>query len=183
MPKKPTTTREEMIEGAFNLIRREGFSSFTARKLADELGCSTQPIMYQFPNLKELRDLVYDRADSFHTEYLTVDDDFMEIGLRYIRFASEETNLFRFLFQSGRFDGVNIRQLTHESVADSIAEAAAKELEMPKEKALDCFEVLFAMVHGYASLIANNTLEYDEESLRKALDMTAEGLMGNIPNR
>lgn len=179
MPKRPTTTREEMIEGAFRLIRREGFPAFTARKLADELGCSTQPIMYQFPNLKELRDLVYERADRFHTEYLTADDDFLEIGLRYIRFASEESNLFRFLFQSGRFDGANIRQLTHEAVADSIVHVAAKDLEMTRERALDCFEVLFAMVHGYASLIANNAMEYDEEQLRKALDMTAEGLMGS----
>ncbi len=179
MPKKPTTTRDEMIEGAFQLIRREDLSSFTVRKLADELGCSTQPIMYQFPNLNDLKKLVYERADRFHTEYLMTDDDFLEIGLRYIRFASEETNLFRFLFQSGRFDGTNIRQLTHESVADSIAKAAARDLEMSERDALDCFEVLFAMVHGYASLIANNALEYDEESLRKALDMTAEGLMGN----
>lgn len=179
MPKKPTTTRDEMIEGAFQLIRREGLSSFTVRKLADELGCSTQPIMYQFPNLSDLKNLVYDKADRFHTEYITKDDDFLEIGMRYIRFASEETNLFRFLFQSGRFDGANIRQLTHESVEDSIVKTAAKDLEMSEKEALDCFEVLFAMVHGYASLIANNTLEYDEESLRKALYMTAEGLMGS----
>ena len=179
MPKKPTTTRDEMIEGAFQLIRREGLSSFTVRKLADELGCSTQPIMYQFPNLGELKDQIYERADRFHTEYITIDDDFLEIGLRYIRFAGEEINLFRFLFQSGRFDGANIRQLTRESVADSIVKAAAKDLEMSEKEALDCFEVLFAMVHGFASLIANNTLEYDEESLREALYMTAEGLMGS----
>ncbi|MBR0461127.1 MAG: TetR/AcrR family transcriptional regulator [Erysipelotrichaceae bacterium] len=177
MPKKPTTNIEDMIEGAFRLIRREGLSSFTARNLADELGCSTQPIMYQFPNLKELKDLAYERADSFHTEYITADDDFLEIGLRYIRFASEEANLFRFLFQSGRFDGASIKELTHDSVAYPIVNAAAKDLEMSEKEALDCFEVLFAMVHGYASLIANNALEYDEESLRKALYMTAEGLM------
>ncbi|MCR4855130.1 MAG: TetR/AcrR family transcriptional regulator, partial [Erysipelotrichaceae bacterium] len=54
MPKRPVTTRDEMIEGAFRLIRRKGLSALTARNLAEELGCSTQPIMYQFPNLKEL---------------------------------------------------------------------------------------------------------------------------------
>ena len=177
MPKKPNTTREDMTEGAFQLIRREGHSALTARKLADELGCSTQPIMYQFPNMKALRDLVYERADAFHTEYITAAEDLMEIGLRYIGFASKETNLFRFLFQSGRFDGVSINELTHETVTDQIISAAAKDLEMSKKEALECFEVLFAMVHGYASLIANNALEYDEESLRKALDMAAEGLM------
>ena len=177
MPKKPTTTREEMIEGAFRLIRREGFSALTARKLAEELGCSTQPVMYQFPDLENLKDAVYERADIFHSEYILKDEDFLEIGLRYIRFASEEPNLFRFLFQTGRFDGSSIRSLTHEVVDDSIVESASKELEMNKEDALDAFEVLFAMVHGYASLIANNALEYDPDALRSALTAVAEGLV------
>ena len=103
MPKKPTTTREEMIEGAFQLIRREGFSALTVRRLAEELGCSTQPIMYQFPDLEVLKDAVYERADRFHSEYILEDDDFLEIGLRYIRFASEcgydFTTLFGFFLE------------------------------------------------------------------------------------
>ena len=179
MPKKPTTTREDMIGAAFQLIRRKGLSALTARRLAKELGCSTQPIMYQFPNLEELTDQAYEKAGIYHTEYITANDDFMEIGLRYIRFASEETNLFRFLFQSGRFDGLNLMNLIRDNVDDSIVAAAAKDMEMSEKEALDCFEILFAMVHGYASLIANNALDYDEESLRKALDRTAEGLMKN----
>ncbi len=177
MPRKAVTGREEMIEGAFRIIRREGFQALTVRKLAEELHCSTQPVMYQFDNIRELTDLAYERADRFHTEYLLEDDDFIKIGLRYIRFASEEKNLFRFLFQSGRFDGTDMRQLTRASVADPIISAAAKDLEMTEKEALDCFEVLFAMVHGYASLIANNAMDYDEASLRKALDMAGEGLM------
>lgn len=178
MPKKPSTTREEMIEGAFQLIRREGFSALTVRRLSDELGCSTQPIMYQFPELEMLKDAVYQKADSFHSEYILEDDDFLEIGLRYIRFASEESNLFCFLFQSGRFDGSSIRQLTHETVDGSIVEAASRELEMDRKEALDAFEVLFAMVHGYASLIANNALEYDAEALRIMLSNVGESLIG-----
>lgn len=179
MPKKPTTTREEMIEGAFQLVRREGFSVLTVRRLAQELGCSTQPIMYQFPELEMLKDAVYERADRFHTEYILEDEDFLEIGLRYIRFASEESNLFRFLFQSGRFDGSSIRQLTHEAVDGLVVEAASKELEMDRKDTLDAFEVLFAMVHGYASLIANNAMEYDPEALRKMLSDVGESLMNN----
>jgi AcrR family transcriptional regulator len=179
MSKKPVTTREEMIEKAFQLVRREGFLALTARKLAEELGCSTQPVMYQFPDLNTLKDEVYLRADKYHSEYLNRDDDFLEIGLRYIQFANEEPHLFRFLFQSGRFDGSSIRQLTHEAVDGSIVEAASRELEMNREETLDAFEVLFAMVHGYASLIANNAMEYDPEALRTALTRVAEGLVGN----
>ena len=179
MPKKPTTTREEMIEGAFQLIRREGYSALTVRRLATELGCSTQPIMYQFPELETLKDAAYQKADRFHTEYILQDDDFLEIGLRYIRFAKEEGNLFRFLFQSGRFDGTSIRQLTHETVDGSIVEAASRDLQMSRQDTLDAFEVLFAMVHGYASLIANNALEYDPDALRSVLSNVGDSLMNN----
>ena len=180
MPRKPTTTKEEMIEAAFQLIRREGSSALTVRRLADELGCSTQPIMYQFPNLKELTDLTYERADMFHTGYILSDDDFMEIGLRYIRFADEEPQLFRFLFQSGRFDGFNLIDLIRDNVDDSIIAAAARDMEMDQAKAVECFEILFAMVHGYASLVANNAIEYNEGSMRKILDTAAGGLMGAL---
>ncbi|MBQ1341818.1 MAG: WHG domain-containing protein, partial [Erysipelotrichaceae bacterium] len=104
-------------------------------------------------------------------------NDFLEIGLRYIRFASEETNLFRLLFQTGRYDGFSISQLTHETVDNSIVDAASRDLEMNEKDTLDAFEVLFAMVHGYASLIANNALEYDPDSLRVSLTRVAEGLI------
>ena len=76
-----------MIEGAFGLIREKGHEFLTARNLATALGCSTQPIMYQFPNLDTLRDLTYQKADSFHSEYILAGDDLLEIGMRYIRFA------------------------------------------------------------------------------------------------
>ena len=57
--------------------------------------------MYQFPNLDMLRDLAYQKADAFHSEYILTAGDLLEIGMRYIRFAEEEPQLFRFLFQSG----------------------------------------------------------------------------------
>ena len=177
MPKKPTTTREEMIEGAFELIRREGYQVLTARSLARELGCSTQPIMYQFPNLDELRELAYERADVFHTQYLMQTADFLEIGIRYIQFAHEEGNLFRFLFQSGRFDGENLKEMIHGEGVRQIIDAAASELEMNEEQAADAFEALFAMVHGYGCLIADNALQYDEEAVRRILVSVGEGMM------
>ena len=80
MPKKPTTTKEAMIDGAFRLVREKGHEFLTARSLAAYLGCSTQPVMYQFPNLDVLRDLTYQKADGFHSEYILAGGDLLEIG-------------------------------------------------------------------------------------------------------
>ena len=36
--------KEGILEAAYNLARREGIAAITARKLAKEISCSTQPI-------------------------------------------------------------------------------------------------------------------------------------------
>lgn len=176
MPKKPTTTKEAMVEGAFRLIREEGHGFLTARNLAAFLGCSTQPIMYQFPNLDTLRDLAYQRADAFHSEYILEGGDLLEMGLRYIQFAQEEPQLFRFLFQSGRFSGFSLEELIGAPEAAAILAAVREEEGLTVEAAAAFFEPLVALVHGYASLIANNAMKYDPGAVRKALITIAEGL-------
>ena len=176
MPKKPTTTKEAMIEGAFQMIRDKGHEFLTARNLAAFLGCSTQPIMYQFPNLDTLKDLTYQKADAFHSEYLLAGADLLDIGLRYIRFAEEEPQLFRFLFQSGRFSGSSLEELIRSPETAGVLAAVSSEEGLPAEAAAAFFEPLAAIVHGYASLIANNAMRYDPEAIRRALITIAEGL-------
>ena len=176
VPKKPTTTKEAMIEGAFQLIREKGHEFLTARNLAAFLGCSTQPVMYQFPNLDTLRDLTYQKADVFHSEYILAGGDLPEIGLRYIRFAEEEPQLFRFLFQSGRFSESSIEDLIKSPETADILTAVSEKEGLSTEGAAAFFEPLAAVVHGYASLIANNSMKYDPDKIRKALITIAEGL-------
>ena len=176
MPKKPTTTKEAMVDGAFRLIREQGHERLTARNLAAFLGCSTQPVMYQFPNLDTLRDLTYQKADAFHSEYILAGADLLEMGLRYIRFAEEEPQLFRFLFQSGRFSGFSVEDLIRAPEAAEILAAVSKEAGLTTDGAVTFFEPLVALVHGYASLIANNAMKYDPSAIRKALIRIAEGL-------
>lgn len=176
MPKKPTTTKEDMIEGAFRLIREKGHEALTVRNLASFLGCSTQPIMYQFPDTDVLKDLTYRKADSFHSEYILAGTDLLDIGIRYIRFAKEEPQLFRFLFQSGRFSGLSLEDLIMAPETAEVLVAVSSEEELSAEEAAAFFEPLVAVVHGYASLIANNAMKYDPDAIRNALMMIAEGI-------
>jgi len=176
MPKKPTTTKEAMIEGAFLLVREQGYEALTARNLACFLGCSTQPIMYQFPNLNNLRDLTYQKADLFHTEYILAAENLLEMGLRYVQFAKEEPLLFKFLFQSGRFTGLSLEDLIRAPETAGVLSAVSDEAEMTPEDAATFLEPLAALVHGYASLIANNRMQYDPDAIRNALITIAEGL-------
>ena len=176
MPKKPTTTKEAITEGAFRLIREQGYEALTARNLASTLGCSTQPVMYQFPDLNVLKDLVYQKADAFHSEYILAGGDLLGIGLRYVQFAEEEPLLFKFLFQSGRFTGLSLEDLILAPETAGVLSAVSAEEELTPEDAAAFFEPLAALVHGYASLIANNAMKYDPDAIRRALITIAEGL-------
>ena len=176
MPKKPATTKEAMIDGAFRLIREQGHEALTARNLASFLGCSTQPIMYQFPNLDELRNLTYQKADMFHTKYIMAAGDLLEIGLRYVQFAKEEPQLFKYLFQSGRFTGLSLEDLICAPETADVLSTVSAEADLTPKDAAAFFEPLAALVHGYASLIANNAMRYDPEAVRNALITIAEGL-------
>lgn len=176
MPKKPTTTKEAMIEGAFQLISEKGHEALTARNLASFLSCSTQPIMYQFPDMDTLKDMTYQRANRFHSEYIMNAEDFLGIGLRYIQFAKEEPQLFRFLFQSGRFSSLSLEDLIGDPEVAGVLDTLGSEEGLDPEETAAFFEPLFAIVHGYASLIANNAVKYDPESISKALITITEGL-------
>ena len=177
MSRRPSTTKEEMVEAALELVRREGAAALTARSLAAELGCSTQPIMYRFPDLAELRDLVYQKADEYHSAYLLAAQDLLGMGLRYVQFAAEEANLFRLLFQSGHFDGATMADLVGAPEVEELVRTTAAELRLPQEGALLVFEALYVAVHGYASLVANNAMEYDPVAIERTLTAIAEGLM------
>ena len=176
MPKKPTTSKEAIIDGTVRLIQEKGHEFLTVRNLAAFLGCSTQPIMYQFPDMDTLRDIVYQQVDGYHSEYIMAGGDLLEIGLRYIRFAEEEPQLFRFLFQSGRFSGFSVEELIRSPETTDILATVSEEEGLPYESAAMFFEPLVAVVHGYASMIANNAIRYDPDSIRKALTIIAEGL-------
>lgn len=98
--------------------------------------------------------------------------------MRYIRFAEEEPQLFRFLFQSGRFSGFSLEDLIRSPEASDLLTAVSTEAGLTMNDAAVYFEPLAAVVHGYASLIANNGMKYDPDAIRKSLTMIGKGIKG-----
>ena len=63
MPPKAKVTRDMIVDAAFDLVRAEGQGALNARAVARRLGCSTQPVLYAFATMEELKAAVYARAD------------------------------------------------------------------------------------------------------------------------
>ena len=179
MPKKPTTPKEAMIEGAIELIREKGHEDLTVRKLAAFLGCSTQPIMYHFATIDSLKRTVYARADQEHSEYLMQvrpgQDPVLAIGLNYVRYAVEEPRLFRFLFQSGYTEENNLLEMIDCEELEPVLAAMQEGTGMDRERTRQVFLTVALFAHGYASIIANNALEYDEALIAEHLERTWNG--------
>lgn len=55
MPSQKRITRSAIIGTAVSILRKEGYDGVNARKIAKELGCSTQPIYSEFGNMNELK--------------------------------------------------------------------------------------------------------------------------------
>ncbi len=179
MPPKAKITKEMVIDAAFEITRAEGADNVNARTVSQKLGCSTQPVMYHFATIEDMKKAVYAKLDWFHTEYLMnvnpQKDVMLGIGLNYIRFAVEEPNSFRFLFQSGFAVENNLLEMIDSEEIKPVISAMQEEMELDMKQTKKVFLILALFAHGYASIIANNGLEYDEEIVTTHLDSAFRG--------
>lgn len=182
MPPKRRFTKETILDAAFEIARKEGAENINARMVAKKLECSTQPVLYYFSSLEELKREVYIKADDFHTEYIAdvtgpMKDILFNIGLRYIRFAVEEKHLFRFLFLSENEERSTLMDEFESEENSPIAEIMKKTLNIDPEKCKQVFFMVFMFAHGYASMLANDTLKYDENTVREQLELSVKGAL------
>lgn len=179
MPPKARITKDMVIDAAFEVARRAGAENINARTVSKELNCSTQPVMYHFATIDELKKAAYQKADRYHTEYLMRianprESVMLGIGLNYIRFAVEEPHLFRFIFQSGFVESSLPEMIDSEELAPVLS-AMQEAMGMNSEQTKRVFLTIAMFAHGYASIIANNSLEYDEKTAAADLERAYRG--------
>lgn len=180
MPAKVKVTKDMIIDAAFAIAREAGVESINARTVSERLHCSTQPVMYHFATIEELKRTVYAKADRYYSEYLMNLKSpskglTLGIGLNYIRFAIEEPHLFRFLFQSDYFSGSTLLELIDAEELAPVLSAMQSALGVCMEQTKKVFLTVFLFAHGYASIIANNSLKYDEELINSQLEQAYRG--------
>ncbi len=181
MPPKPKITMDMIVDAAVEVVRQDGFENINARTVASHLHCSTQPVMYHFATIDSLKKAALTRVDHLHTEYLMTiledQDPILGIGLNYIRFAVEEPQLFRFLFQSGYAKENNLTQMIDSEELIPVIAAMQEGTGMDMKRTKEVFLLVALFAHGYASIIANNHLEYDEKLIAMHLEKAWNGAM------
>jgi len=179
MPPKTKVTAEMIVNAAIEVARQRGFENINARTVSGQLHCSTQPVMYHFSTIDSLKRAAYKRADQLHAEYMMNtppgQDPILGIGLNYIRFAVEEPQLFRFLFQSGYAEENSLLEMVDSEELIPVLEAMREGAGLSLRKTRNVFITVALFAHGYASIIANNHLEFDEKLIAEHLERTWNG--------
>ena len=181
MPPKVKITKEMVEEASLEVIRSSGYENLNARTIAEYLKCSTQPVLYSFKTVDEIREAAYRLADDYHTGFIMPKDTdknpMLALGLNYVRFGHEEKNLFRFLFQTDKFGGMDVQTLLDNPGLAAILQVMAKGMDCDIGEAREMFLAFFCVVHGLASLLANNSMEYDAAQSEKMLIKVFDGMI------
>ena len=179
MPPKTRITKDMIIQAAVEVARQSGHENINARTVSEQLHCSTQPVMYHFSTIDAMKRAAYAQVDHLHSEFLMTippgQDPALGIGLNYIRFAVEEPRLFRFLFQSGYAEENSLLEMIESEELVPVLAAMQEGTGLRMEKTKQVFLTVALFAHGYASIIANNGLEYDEKLVAEHLERTWNG--------
>lgn len=184
MPPKAKINKDMIISAAYEIVRQSGESSLNARTIAEKLGCSTQPVLYCFKTMDEIRESVYKVADEYHSAYLMQGIDSESSPMRaiwknYISFSVNEKNLFRFLFQSNAFSG-RMQGLLEDERLMPVMQAMSLQMGLEISDVKRIFAALYYPVHGIASLLANNSIEYEEEEFEAAIHMIRHSILREL---
>ena len=179
MPPKTRITKDMIIQAAVEVARQSGHENINARTVSEQLHCSTQPVMYHFSTIDAMKRAAFAQVDHLHSEFMMTippeQDPILGIGLNYIRFAVEEPQLFRFLFQSGYAEENNLLEMLDSEELVPILAAMREGAGLSMEKTRELFITVALFAHGYASIIANNHLEFNEELIAEHLERAWNG--------
>lgn len=186
MPPKIKVKREDIVQAGLDIVRREGEEALNARQIATALHCSTQPIFSNFATMDELRLAVLTAADGLYQAYLKTDmasgryPAYKASGMAYIRFAREETALFRMLFMRDR------RRETIAEDRESIRPLLTllqTNLRLTEDEAYRFHLEMWIYVHGIATMIATGYLDWQEDFVSTLLTDAYFGMIERYKER
>lgn len=168
MARKEKIHKDFLVDTAFILAKQEGFENVTARKLAAKAGCSTQPIFRLYENMDDLLAEVYGKAvefyDFFYDECPKYNPEpFVDLGIAYIKFATQEKELFKLLFMGEKKPyGKSLYDVLNGSNSYVTAEFAKAKKE-GVYNAQDLFTKLWIFIHGIACMTITGDYDLDED--------------------
>lgn len=176
--------RNALIEKGIEFVNTEGFSQFSLRKVALACGVSHAAPYSHFQSKEALLDTMQSHVTSQFTAMLeeTISAHPNEpvileyLGKAYVQFFVENPHYFSFLFQRSTMQiDLSLQSKDAENyqpfeIYKKIVLSLLKKTALPKEKYKDAIIVIWAFIHGIASLATMKNVTYDEDWDEKISD-------------
>ena len=175
MARKKTITRDQILTAAYEVVANNGFSKFTARNIATQMKCSTQPIYLEFANMDDLKQelvkaIFTHLSEDIFTREVT-GNRLIDFGLNYIDFATKEKKLYRALYLEDSGNG-SMMQETSFYWFKKLAIDQSEYANLSESEIKSIYIGFWIMATGMASLMSAGILEFVQEDVIKALQET-----------
>ncbi|MDO4783227.1 MAG: TetR-like C-terminal domain-containing protein [Capnocytophaga felis] len=173
MPKSTTITKEMIVETAFEMVRKEGFMVLSARNIAKQIGCSTQPIYCCYKTMDELKAEVCQKVlahlKNRMCSYQKTGNVFLDLGLGYVRMAHTEPALFKAIYIDNITNVKLVDIFPENQEIVELIKSSEEYRQLSEEEAKNGIAKAWMLVHGIASLVAVGMFVYDEEKILEIL--------------
>ena len=187
MARKTQISKEVILEAAFKMLLRDGYSTISITSLAKEVGCSTQPIAWHFGNMEGLRTELLEHClnflkDRFEVDCKTVTETLEATAFRYVELAFDYPNLYKYLYmseQEGEKMAAVVQSLRAE-VHDKALHMLKKECGISIEASARYIRHLQLYVHGIASFTVAKIFFQSKEDVMQMIHEVSKALLEKL---
>jgi AcrR family transcriptional regulator len=166
---KKTFTKEEIVEAAVQVVRKQGRKKLSARTIAKELNSSTMPIYSTINSMKELEQEVGQKFTELLLQYCLTPwtgNFLVDISFGYVRFAKDEKELFRTMFLDDELSELTDFEKQKPVVFETLVARLKEEPEfknLGEEQLRHITQNMEIIIHGMACLINYGRLTNDSD--------------------
>ena len=162
------------------MIIDKGYQAVNIKSVAQNLGCSTQPVSWHFGNMDNFREELLNAAVIYVNKKMMSDYDeplksLWHIGVSYIDVAVNEPNLFRFVYmgESGIYTRGGFSSMFTDKGNSELIERLSSALAIDKDKVGAFVQKLIIYTHGIASLLTAGVINADKKTALLMLNQFA----------
>lgn len=189
MPPKAKFSREEIVEAALAIVRKDGADALTARALGEKLRSSARPIFTVFRSMEEVQQAVLNAAKVLYREYvqrgLAETPAFKGAGTQYILFAVNEPRLFQLLFMTehSQVPGLGTVLPLIDDNYEQILRSVREGYGVGQDFAEKLYRHLWIYSHGIATLCATGMCRFTGEEISGMMTEVFVSLLRNREER
>lgn len=174
MPPRMLFKKEDVLNVAYEIVRKEGFANLNARRIAACMNSSVHPIFRHFTDMDDLKKAVYDKMFEKYHEYMFSGEKkprpYKEMGMSYIRFAKDYPEFFKTIFMN---NGKIIPEeliMSDTELYKNILKNVGDVTGISKEENVKEFHLkMWIFTHGIATMLASGTCDISEEQVSEML--------------